>query len=404
MARCLLITHIFPPAVDGGSKVISKIGDYLDRQGNLILILTSNCRSSDEFSHHYQPIKTSKNKNIIRLPVFTSFHRPFKFLSKYLPIFSIFKIGPIFKLIPFIFSLIKIVKFKPEYIIAGPLPTTVVLYTHLIRYLTKVLTFHSSKVLINASFHYTDKDFYNPLLIHCLKKSDYLWTLTDFETNYFHQKFDIPISKMINVGNGVDSSFLTKAPTLYRSNALSLLFVGSFAAHKGIETLVDAFVIISNNLSLQRSNDLSLCLAGQPTLYSPIIEKKINLLPKSIRSKIKIIYNFPPSQLSTLIDSSSILISPSTQESFGLILIEAIARKKPFIAANIPASAEIIRKTKGGLLFKTNNPKDLSSKILKLYRSKALQLSLGQKGFDYVQSHCTWDRIGKTIWQKISSS
>lgn len=411
MARILLLTHIFPPAIDGGSKVISKFGEYLKTHGHDIMVFTSNCQSTDDFTRPYHPIAPSRHRAIVRLPVYTVFHRPFKLLSKHIPIFSVFKTGPIFKTIPLIKAIIKIIKFKPDYIIAGPLPTTIVLYSHLIRFLTKALSRYRAKLLINASFHSTDKDFHNPFLISCLKNSDYLWTLTDFETEYFAKNFGISKSKMINVGNGVDSSFLANAPTRNRTyapkrqypNALTLLYIGSFSAHKGIETLIDAFAIVSNALTHQRSNALTLCIAGQPTLYSPIIETKIKSLPLKIRKNIKVIYNFNSKALTHLLDQSAVLISPSTQESFGLVLIEAMARGKPVIATDIPASVEIVNKTQGGLLFKTNNPNDLASKILKLLRSKALRLSLGQKGFDYVQSHYTWDRIGEILWQKISS-
>jgi glycosyltransferase involved in cell wall biosynthesis len=99
-----------------------------------------------------------------------------------------------------------------------------------------------------------------------------------------------------------------------------------------------------------------------------------------------------------------VLISPSTQESFGLVLLEAWARSKPVIAADIPASSELINKTNGGLIFKTNDSDDLTKKINILLKDSRLQKQLGRNGFKYVQSHATWDRIGQALWSKISSS
>jgi glycosyltransferase involved in cell wall biosynthesis len=407
MANILLVTHVFPPAVDGGSRVIAKIGEYLENQGHKLLILTSDCHNSDDFVNPRSiPFNHNLYKsNVMALSVSKHLRRPLKLINLLFrsSILKVFQKGPIFKVIPFVISFRKISRFKPDYIIAGPLPTTIVIYAHLIRFLLKALKFYRPKVLINASFHPTDPDFHNNTLIHVLKSADFVWTLTDFETNYFHKHFNIPMSKMINIGNAVDSSLLTNAPKLYGSKALTLLFIGSFAAHKGLETLIDAFVIISKALTLQSSKALTLTLAGQPTLHSPVIERKINSLPIKIRSRIKIINNFPNSKLSTLIDSCSILISPSTQESFGLVLIEAMAREKPIIASNIPAHTELIDKSGGGLLFETNDSSDLASQILKLLRSTSLSSTLSQHGYQYVKNHYTWDRIGKTIWQKISS-
>jgi glycosyltransferase involved in cell wall biosynthesis len=354
MARFLLVTHIYPPAIDGGSRVIAKMGEYFRSQGHEIMVLTSDATSTDDFTHAYQRV------NNPGLPVYTTFHRPLKLISKVL------SKGPIFKIVPFFKFLFLCFKFKPDYIIAGPMPTTTILYARLIRLFTH------SKLIINASFHPTDPEFHQPILINTLKSADFVWTLTDFETNYFHKNFGIPKSKLINIGNGIDSSLITKSPTIVKNK---LLFIGSFSAHKGLETLFAAFKLLPKKYSLT--------IAGNPTLH------KLNI-PKNI----KVLTNFKSKKLAHIIDQCSILISPSTQESFGLVLLEAMARGKPVIAANIPASAELVKKSKGGLLFEPGNPQDLAAKILKI--------SLDRHGLSYAINH-TWDKIGESLWQKISS-
>lgn len=385
--KFLIITHIYPPAVDGGSKVVFKLGEYFKNQGHQILTLTSNCSSTDDFTHPYQPSSTIHCSPITihYLPVYTFLHRPLKLFSKVL------SKGPVFKLIPFIKFLNSCLKFRPDFIIAGPLPTTTILYANFIKKLT------GAKLLINASFHSTDPEFHQPLLINALKSTDFIWTLTDFETNYFHQHFQVPLSKMINVGNGVDRQLLIRNYELRIKKSKNLLFIGSFAKHKGLETLIDAFSILCS----QFTDHYSLTLAGQPTLYSSTIDNKIKSLPPDIRSRIKITYNFKSSTLADLLDQSTVLVSPSTQESFGLVLIEAWARGIPVIAANIPASTELITKSNGGLLFEVNNPSDLVAKIISLLNHKN---NYGLNGYKYVKSHFTWDKIGESIWQKISSS
>jgi glycosyltransferase involved in cell wall biosynthesis len=381
MANILLATHIYPPAVDGGSKVIVKFGEYLQKHGHQVLILTSNCRSTDDFTHPYKAVHN------IGLPVYTLFHKPLKLFSKVL------SKGPIFRFIPFIKFLFTCIRFHPDYIIAGPLPTTIILYAKFFKKIT------GARLLINASFHQTDPEFSQPILLSALRSADFIWTLTDFETNYFHKNLNIPLSKLINVGNGVDQNFLKflpssreDAPAAAGAGGFDLLFIGSFSAHKGIATLIKAFCLLKN--------DYYLTLAGQKTLYSPVIEDIINNLPPIFRSRINVVYNFPNSKLLTLIDSCSVLISPSTQESFGLVLIESLARNKPVIAADIPASSEIVTKSKGGLLFKVGKPQDLASKINLLFRTKN---DFGLNGYRYVKDHYTWDRIGEALWQKISS-
>ena len=394
MARFLLLTHIYPPAIDGGSKVIAKMGEYLQKHGHKILVVTTNCTSTDDFAsiRHSSVRQGEGDPNIIRLPVITLFHRPFKFLGRYFPNFKTLSKGPIFYLRNFLKIIYLTKKFKPDFILAGPLPTTMVLYARFLRYLSTHLLHCSPKLIINASFHPTDPDFQTPILLNTLKSAEYIWTLTDFETNYFHQKLNIPQNKLINLGNGVDNSFLSSTPLLNYSY-INLLFIGSFSAHKDIPTLIKAF----SNLP----EKYTLTLAGQKTLYYPVIKKQINSLPPPIKKRLKIISNFNNSDLSTLLGNCSILISPSLQESFGLVLIEAMARSRPVIAANIPASTELISKSKGGLIFKAGDATDLKNIILKLSSSPKLFNSLSKNGFNYVSTHYTWDKIGEGLCQKL---
>ncbi|MBP9818211.1 glycosyltransferase family 4 protein [Candidatus Shapirobacteria bacterium] len=381
--KVLLLTHIYPPAIDGGSQVIYKFGKYLKSQGHQIKVITSNCHSTDDFTHRHTVI-SKKDTDIFRLPAITFLHRPLKFIYKFLflnhksyflSLICVCSKGPIFSPFAFIGALISVLKFHPDLIVAGPLPTTIVLYA---RFLKKI---SGAKLLINASFHSTDKDFHQHILIKSLQSTNFLWTLTNFETDYFHKNFHIPYSKMINVGNGIDQKLLTNTPR--QLPGCNLLFIGSFASHKGIGTLIKAFQKLPSNYHLT--------IAGKPTLH-----------PIDFPQNITVIKNFKSSHLSKLLDNNDILISPSTQESFGLVLLEAMARGIPVVATNIPASTEIVTKSGAGLLFKQDNSFDLSKKIKKLTTNQKLYKKCSQSGLLYAQSH-TWDKIGEALCQKIYS-
>jgi len=371
--KILLLTHIYPPAIDGGSKVIFKLGQYFQSHGHTIKAISSNCYSTDDFTHrtsHHTPEG---------LPVITIFHKPFKLLSKIFPALKPFSKGPLFSPLPFIKVLISVFKFKPDLIVAGPLPTTIVLYAQFIKFVLTEICKLKTEILINASFHPTDPDFHSSLLIKALKSADYLWTLTDYETKYFHSKFNIPYSKMINVGNGIDQSYLTSFPHSSRGDkgGFNLIFVGSLSAHKGIDTL------------LKLHHKIVIC--GQKTLYSSQFKSKPNVIFK---------YNQSDSQIKKLIFKSSILILPSSQESFGLVLLEAWAQGIPVITSDIPQLKELIKKSGGGLTFKLGDSADLNNKINQILNSKILNSKLSKMGYRYAQAH-TWDKIGDRICQKI---
>lgn len=399
MSRILLISHIFPPAIDGGSRVIYKIGQYFQSQTNQILYLSSNCLSTDDFT---APPKTPypKGSEGFRLPVYHHLRRPLKLVNLFLPqksylhqLFEVFQKGPIFRIFPFIKTTIQILKFKPDLIIAGPLPTTIILYANFFKKITQC------QLLINASFHPTDPDFGRLPLIETIKSADYLWTLTQYETDYFIQNFKINPAKIILAGNGIDSDFLKNSPTKDSKNSLpfNLLFIGSLSAHKGLSTLLKSFSDISNY-----KPNISLTIAGQKTLYYPQLKQQISRLSKNTRSKIKFIFNFPQNQLTKIIDNCHVLVLPSREESFGLVAIEAWARKKPTIVSDIPSLSELTNRSHGGVTFKLDDLASLKASILQLINNPKLRHQLSQNGFNYVKNNYTWTIVGNTIKEKLT--
>jgi glycosyltransferase involved in cell wall biosynthesis len=411
MSKILLISHIFPPAVDGGSKVVYKLGQYFESQHHQTLYLSSNCSSTDDFvSKKPRLVKEGDRGRFIKLPVYHHLRRPLKFLNLFFnqDLLKVLQKGPIFKLFPFLNATIQILKFKPDFIVAGPLPTTTILYAQFLKKIINKFNFPLSskgnaglsgrgfcKLIINASFHQTDPDFHQLPLVKSLQSADFIWTLSQYETDYFIKNFNINPSKIILAGNGVDENFLI--PRLVKEGdrgRFNILFIGSLAAHKRVDLLIKSFANIPA---------VDLTIAGQKTLFYPQIQKIVDSLNSDTKSRIHFIFNFSDSKLANLIDNCDVLVLPSIQESFGLVLIEAWARSKPVLVSNISTLSEMIQKTKGGLTFKKDDLIDLQKQLEKIIASSNLRLQLGQNGFNYVKNNYTWEQVGQKIWQEISS-
>lgn len=406
--KILSISHIFPPAIDGGSKVIYQLSHHLETQGHQLIYLSSNCSSTDDFvKPKYTKSKIIKN-NQIKISVHHYLIRPLKFLNLFIPknsylyqFLQIFQKGPIYKLFPFLKATFKILKFKPDLIIAGPLPNSTVLYARFFKKLT------SAKLLINSSFHQSDPDFHRLPLIKTLQFADFLWTLTEYEGKYLINKFNINSSKIILAGNGVDPDFLIKTPNKQKNNQskyqnIGILFIGSLSAHKRVDLLIKSFSSLITNHQIDQSSNLT--IVGQKTLFSQKIEEIYQSLPKSIQKQIYFKFNINNKELINIIDNCQFLVLPSVQESFGLVLIESWIRSKAVITSDIPPLKEIVTKTNGGLIFKTDNQSDLEQKIKTLLSQPKLCYQLGQNGHTYVKNNYTWSKVSQKICQKIQSS
>jgi len=404
--KILAISHIFPPAIDGGSKVIYQLSHQLENEGHQVTYLSSDCSSTDDFVKKYSPSfhQGRGPGGGFRLPVYHHLRRPLKFINLFIPknfylhqFLQVFQKGPIFKFIPFIKTIIKIIKFKPDLIIAGPLPTTIILYANFFKKIT------AAKLLINSSFHQSDLDFSRLPLIKTLQQTDYLWTLTKYESDFFIKNKNINPVKIILAGNGVEQDFLkikkskptTKLPP-------TILFIGSLTAHKRVDLLIKSFSLLlkANSYSLPAK----LIIVGQKTLFYPEIHKLYLSLPKSIRKQINFKFNVSNKDLIKIIDQCQFLILPSIQESFGLVLVEAWARFKAVITSDIPPLKEIVTSSNGGLVFKIDNINDLQQKIQKLISNPKLCHQLGQNGHIYVKNNYTWAKVSQKICQKILPS
>ncbi|MCD7781940.1 MAG: glycosyltransferase family 4 protein [Methanosphaera sp.] len=87
-----------------------------------------------------------------------------------------------------------------------------------------------------------------------------------------------------------------------------------------------------------------------------------------------------------VVNSSDVFCLPSIVEGFGIVVIEAMSLKTPFVAAKIPPVVEASGK-KGGLFFEPKNYVELSNQILKLLNDKELYEKLQTEGFQQSQNY-----------------
>jgi len=122
-----------------------------------------------------------------------------------------------------------------------------------------------------------------------------------------------------------------------------IMFVGNIIKRKNVVTILDA--------KKQLKSDCVLVIVGDGPLLNDLKEKTND-------EKIKyVIFTGARNDVDNIIRSSNLLILPSFSESFGLVLIEALASGKPVIGSNVGGIKEIITDDVGLLI----NPNDSNS-------------------------------------------
>lgn len=101
--------------------------------------------------------------------------------------------------------------------------------------------------------------------------------------------------------------------------------------------------------------------------------------------------------LISLYQDSNVFVLPSIfGESFGIVLLEAMASKTPLVATNQGGIKEIIKHCETVLLLKKNDVLELAENILTLLNDKKLSAKLSSNAFKMVNNY-DWSKIAEKI-------
>ena len=194
------------------------------------------------------------------------------------------------------------------------------------------------------------------------------------------------------IPNGVDlNHFKPDVPLIeeFCDGKLNIVFMGRLEFRKGINYLLKAFLEIKNQMPNTR-----LIICGPGTRLRERYEKwaKDVRLPDVVFTGM-VHYNGQPSYYRT----ADIFCAPATsRESFGLILLEAMATGRPIVATNIEGFASVVTDGEEGLLVPPMNSHALSDALLTLLNDKEKRLCMGQKGI-ITASKYDWKDVSKRV-------
>lgn len=201
------------------------------------------------------------------------------------------------------------------------------------------------------------------------------------------------------IPNGVDTAvFRPDAPPApgFEPGRPRILFIGRFDRRKGLRHLLDALPLI-----LHRFPDAELVVAGAPS--TPL--SRWPRAARSLQSRIRWLGRVPAELRPGLLTASSLLCAPSTgSESFGIVLLEAMAAGRPVVASNIPGYRTVIQDGVQGFLVPPANPAAIADRICELLANPSLGAQFGRAGRERALRF-SWpaiaDRIEK-LYQQLS--
>lgn len=222
----------------------------------------------------------------------------------------------------------------------------------------------------------------NPYLRSIMKDLHVLTSVSDSGAEYAAGLTHSPISI---IPNGIDLKKYTVAKKAKpRSEPKTILFIGRLERRKGVKYLLQAFQLFS-----QDNPDVKLIIAGD----GPDREK-LELLAEDLKLRNVTFLGYISDELKTqLLQEADIFCSPAIfGESFGIVLLEAIATGAVVVAGNNSGYTDVMKELGGMSIVNPRDPVEFARRLELLIREENLRKLWKKWAAEYVQQY-SYDHV-----------
>jgi phosphatidyl-myo-inositol alpha-mannosyltransferase len=173
------------------------------------------------------------------------------------------------------------------------------------------------------------------------------------------------------IPNGVDVDRWAEADPADLGPGRKLLFVGRLDARKGFPVAVGAFERLARG-----HGDLRLIVVGDGPERAAL-----DTLPTLLRARVTMLGSVPNSELPPIHAGCDAYLGPSTGgESFGIVVVEAMAAGLPVIVSDTPGYDEVVHDGVDGLLVPPGDPGALAAAVRRVLDDPTLAETLAAAG------------------------
>jgi phosphatidylinositol alpha-mannosyltransferase len=190
------------------------------------------------------------------------------------------------------------------------------------------------------------------------------------------------------IPNGIDFSRFAAPPRRSRP-APTILFVGRLERRKGLPVLLEAFRLVR-----QRFPEARLEIVGPDGGLRRWVEDYIG---RHRLDGVELAGFLPEEEVVRRYRSAWVFCAPATGgESFGLVLLEAMAAGLPVVASDIPGYREVAGGPSGAVLVPPRDPAALARELVGLISDPDRRTELGRRGQEWA-ARFDWDRVARQV-------
>ncbi|MBI4285857.1 MAG: glycosyltransferase family 4 protein [Chloroflexi bacterium] len=206
-----------------------------------------------------------------------------------------------------------------------------------------------------------------------------------FAQKYVHGPYAV-------IPNGIDvRHFTPEVPPLpeFRDGKLNILFVGRLEGRKGLIYLLKAYRAIKRDLPATR-----LIVVGPGNRLRKKYERWVN---RNRLEDVVFAGYADYDELPGYYASADVFCAPATgRESFGIVLVEAMAAGKPVIASDIAGYRCVLDHGTQGLLVPPKDERGLAQALMTLLTNNGLRQQMGERGRQKAQGF-EWERVARRV-------
>jgi glycosyltransferase involved in cell wall biosynthesis len=195
------------------------------------------------------------------------------------------------------------------------------------------------------------------------------------------------VPNMVKIGKDATYRDLPKAPLIGA--------MGVFRRKKGFHILIQALALLK-----QRKIPFKAVIAGKGriTWYLQYLRWKLDLTHElTIRGWVS------NDERNEFVDSIDLYVLPSRTETFGMVVVEAMARMKRVVATKCGGPEEIITDGDDGFLVDKENPEDMSNKLEELIKYSEKSNHVPVAAFNTAKSNYSLPAVASNLMSIISS-
>ncbi len=196
-----------------------------------------------------------------------------------------------------------------------------------------------------------------------------------------------------------DAPISLPAPFDAPGRPLRVLFVGRLAVEKGVDTLLSAVSLLT-----EERRGIRVTVAGDGPLRANLERMAAR---ESLISCIEFAGSIPRNRLATLYRTADVVCVPSLDESLPTVVLEALSCGTPVVGSDVGGIPFLVRNGKDGLIVRPGDAPDLAAALRRIAGDPELLRNLREAtraAAPAFRERHSWENAGKRLSEAIAAA